>query len=100
VQMLSREHPALFVVFDLVDGGRAGNRLFERPLSERRDALEKFMATQVPQRSLLRLSPSTRDFRKATEWLRSLGETPSVLGDGTSRIEPAESFGLGTGTEE
>jgi DNA-directed RNA polymerase subunit beta' len=34
------------------------------------------------------------------EWLRSLGETPSVLGDGTSRIEPAESFGLGTGTEE
>jgi len=73
VQMLSREHPALFVVFDLVDGGRAGNRLFERPLSERRDALEKFMATQVPQRSLLRLSPSTRDFRKATEWLRSLG---------------------------
>jgi len=34
------------------------------------------------------------------EWLRSLGETPSVLGDGSSRIEPAESFGLGTGTEE
>ncbi len=35
------------------------------------------------------------------EWLRSLGETPSVLGDGTSRIEPAETFGLGgTGTEE
>src|SRR5437773_11466294 len=34
------------------------------------------------------------------EWLRSLGETPSVLGDGTSRIEPAESFGIGgTGTE-
>src|SRR5207244_10163041 len=24
------------------------------------------------------------------EWLRSLGETPSVLGDGTSRVEPAE----------
>ncbi|HKN39635.1 MAG TPA: DNA-directed RNA polymerase subunit beta', partial [Acidimicrobiia bacterium] len=35
------------------------------------------------------------------EWLRSLGETPSVLGDGTSRVEPAEPFGLGgTGTEE
>jgi DNA-directed RNA polymerase subunit beta' len=36
------------------------------------------------------------------EWLRSLGETPSVLGDGTSRIaEAAEPFGLGgTGTEE
>jgi DNA-directed RNA polymerase subunit beta' len=38
------------------------------------------------------------------EWLRSLGETPSVLGDGTSRIEPSESFGVaglgGTGTEE
>jgi DNA-directed RNA polymerase subunit beta' len=39
------------------------------------------------------------------EWLRSLGETPSVLGDGTSRVDPAESFGGvtnlgGTGTEE
>ncbi len=39
------------------------------------------------------------------EWLRSLGETPSVLGDGTSRVEPTESFGGvanlgGTGTEE
>jgi DNA-directed RNA polymerase subunit beta' len=35
------------------------------------------------------------------EWLRSLGETPSVLGDGTGRVEPAEPFGLGgTGTEE
>jgi DNA-directed RNA polymerase subunit beta' len=35
------------------------------------------------------------------EWLRSLGETPSVLGDGTNRVEPAEPFGLGgTGTEE
>jgi DNA-directed RNA polymerase subunit beta' len=36
------------------------------------------------------------------ESLRSLGETPSVLGDGTSRIgEAAEPFGLGgTGTEE
>ena len=39
------------------------------------------------------------------EWLRSLGETPSVLGDGTSRVDPAESsFGVGnlggTGTEE
>jgi DNA-directed RNA polymerase subunit beta' len=39
------------------------------------------------------------------EWLRSLGETPSVLGDGTSRVEPGESFGGvanlgGTGTEE
>ena len=43
--------------------------------------------------------------RARTEWLRSLGETPSVLGDGTSRVDPAESFGGvtnlgGTGTEE
>src|SRR5207247_8949129 len=56
-----------------VVGGLAGNRHVQRPLAERWDAIVMFMASEVRQRSPLRLSPSTRDFRKATEWLRSLG---------------------------
>ena len=59
--------------------------------------------TSAPEAQPLPFYSSDTD-QDLAEWLRSLGETPSVLGDGTSRIEPAESFGVaglgGTGTEE
>jgi DNA-directed RNA polymerase subunit beta' len=59
--------------------------------------------TSAPEAQPLPFYSSDTD-QDLAEWLRSLGETPSVLGDGTSRIDPAESFGVaglgGTGTEE
>jgi ATP-dependent DNA ligase len=72
VAKLAREHPALFIVFDLLVG-TDGHGLVERPLAERRRALERFYEHCVGDASLLRLAPHTTQRREADEWLRSLG---------------------------
>jgi len=72
VRKLATEHPALFVVFDLLVDAR-GKSLTALALAERRARLEAFMAEHVPAASPLRLSPVTRNRDDALEWLQSLG---------------------------
>lgn len=71
IKKLSLETPALFMAFDmLLDDG--GNSLMDQPLSQRRAALEKFVAAvgKVPG---LRLSPYTRKRAEAERWLARAG---------------------------
>lgn len=72
VARLASERPALFVVFDLLVDER-GRSLVERPLAERRERLEAFMAAHLPAASSLRLSPCTLDRARAEDWLHALG---------------------------
>jgi ATP-dependent DNA ligase len=72
VTKLSREHPALFLVFDLLVDDK-GRSLVEQPLRERREALERFFERHVKDDMLLRLSPKTVERAAADEWLHSLG---------------------------
>ena len=71
VRKLAAETPATLLVFDLlVDGD--GTVLIERPLSERRPALERFVA-ELGGPHGLSLSPATRDRALADRWMRELG---------------------------
>ena len=72
VEKLSREHPALFIVFDLLVEDK-GKSLVELPLGERREALVRFVDRYVDSESLLRLAPCTTEPDDADGWLRSLG---------------------------
>ena len=72
IRKLSREHPAVYVVFDLlVDEG--GESLTEQPLEIRRAALERFAARAFAGAPSLRLSPVTRSRTAADAWLDALG---------------------------
>lgn len=64
INLLSKEIPAAYVVFDLLAEG--DESLLERPLAERRARLEA-----LAERIGLELSVLTRDPERAEEWLRS-----------------------------
>jgi ATP-dependent DNA ligase len=68
---LSRETPAIFILFDLLLAP-AGEALLREPLHRRRAALEAFFA-ELPRPERLRLSPATRDAAAARRWLRRTG---------------------------
>lgn len=72
VQKLATAHPALFVFFDLL-GNEAGESLLGLPLRDRRAALEKFVAKNLPAKSALRLSPATTSLTKAKKWFAKVG---------------------------
>lgn len=74
VNRLSRETPAIYIVFDLLaaDDGRA---LILKPLSERRRRLEKFAAKFFTERGSIRLSPATTKLAQAKKWLSQTGAT-------------------------
>jgi len=66
VQKLSREIPAMVLVFDLlVDDGK---NLAELPLRDRRQHLETFADRILGDRDI-RLSPATTDIKVANQWL-------------------------------
>ena len=69
VRKLAKETPAELMAFDLLEVG--GKRLADKPLSKRRDALEKFFARNEAPR--LHLSPMTRDREAALRWLKRSG---------------------------
>ena len=71
VRKLAAEHPAIYVVFDLLAGPK-GAALTEKPFAERRRALEKFIA-EIGAAPGVRLSPSTADREAALNWLDRLG---------------------------
>jgi len=72
VKMLAARHPALYVVFDLLEDER-GVAWIERPLKERRARLEKFAAQYFEESGQVRLSPATSELKDARRWLRTMG---------------------------
>lgn len=72
VNKLAAEHPAQFLIFDiLVD--TSGHSLVKQPLSERREALESFAATELPGSKTVKLSPATTSAATVTRWRKSIG---------------------------
>ena len=72
VRKLAAEHPALFIVFDLLANAR-GTSLATRTLEERRQLLEKVAARYFPHQDAIRLSPSTNRLTEAKRWFRTVG---------------------------
>ena len=72
VLTLAAEHPATLVVFDLLVDGK-GTSLVKRPLAERREALEAFVAANVKKDHRVRLSPVTTKMVTVKKWFRSVG---------------------------
>jgi len=72
VQKLAREHPAVYIVFDLLVDAK-GKSLVARPLAERRPALEAFVAAEVRPALRIRLSPATTRMATVKQWFRSVG---------------------------
>jgi ATP-dependent DNA ligase len=74
IRKLAGETPALLIVFDLlIDAG--GERLTDKPLDERRRALELFYQKHCRGSPNIRLSPSSTRLEEAKEWLRRTGAT-------------------------
>lgn len=67
IEKLSRATPCVFIVFDLLVDA-AGKKLAELPLSDRRDALEKFAKKFLRDDGTVRLSPLTKDIALARKW--------------------------------
>lgn len=79
VLKLAAEHPAAFIAFDLL-AGADGKLLLERPLRERRKALEQFAEMQFPSGNQLRLSPATTQLKRARAWFVRVGaDTDGVV---------------------
>jgi ATP-dependent DNA ligase len=72
IRKLSKETPAVFVLFDCLLTPDRKN-LLGKPLAERRPALEKFF-NALPASTLLRLSPYTRAVKEAQKWLDQASE--------------------------
>jgi ATP-dependent DNA ligase len=72
ITKLSQESPASLVVFDLLVDAK-GTSLVKLPLAERRAALEKFVAANVPKTLPVLLSPATTKMATVTKWFRSVG---------------------------
>lgn len=70
IERLSRETPALFIAFDLLERGTVDLTVAHLP--KRRHELEKLAAGGFP-RTLFRLSPASTSLREALKWLRSAG---------------------------
>lgn len=71
IKKLSVETPATFLVFDILVDSQ-GNNLTEKPLSERRQALESFAAKFFAGQSRIRLSPRTDTFDVAKGWFHQM----------------------------
>ena len=72
VRTLSRETPAVYIVFDLLVSAD-GKSLAAKPLKERRRMLEEFSRRWLDSNAGVVLSPSTREIRKARKWLSMAG---------------------------
>lgn len=70
IEKLSRETPALFMAFDLLEAG--GRRFLDENLATRRAALEALFE-RIGKQGRLRLSPFSRKFSDARNWLLRAG---------------------------
>jgi ATP-dependent DNA ligase len=67
VLKLSREHPSVFIVFDLLVDEK-GKSLVKLPLKKRRQQLERFAKLFFDKNAALSLSPVTDDLSVARKW--------------------------------
>jgi ATP-dependent DNA ligase len=74
IRKLAVETPSLLIVFDLLVDA-AGERLTDKPLDERRRALELFYQKYCRAAPTIRLSPSSIRLEEANKWLRRTGAT-------------------------
>lgn len=72
VRKLAAEHPALYIVFDLLLTDR-GKSLIQQPLRDRRRRLEAFVAKSLQKSQAIRLSPATGSLAGAKRWFREVG---------------------------
>jgi ATP-dependent DNA ligase len=72
VLKLAEESPASLIVFDLLVDAK-GTSLVRETLVERRQALEAFVAANVPKGVRVRLSPATTKMVTVKRWFRSVG---------------------------
>lgn len=72
IKKLSAEHPASFIVFDLLQTER-GTSLLEATLAERRPQLELFAKRFFAKHPRLRLSPATTQLKTAKQWFKKVG---------------------------
>ena len=72
IAKLSVQSPATLIVFDLLVDAK-GASLVKLPLEERRAALEKFVAANVPKKLAIHLSPATTGMVTVKKWFRSVG---------------------------
>jgi ATP-dependent DNA ligase len=72
VRMLAERHPAVYLVFDLLEEER-GHSLVAKPLRDRRERLEAFAARYFAHEGSIRLSPATASLADARRWLRTMG---------------------------
>ncbi|MDG4874989.1 ATP-dependent DNA ligase [Mesorhizobium sp. WSM4935] len=70
IRKLSMETPARLILFDMLVAP-GGKIMLERPLADRRDALEAFLS-KAPN-AALRLSPFTTNIATARQWLQGAG---------------------------
>jgi ATP-dependent DNA ligase len=100
VNKLAEEHPAMLVVFDLLEDERAKS-LVESTLAERRPRLEQFAKKYFARDGRLKLSPATQSLATARRWFRQAGssldgvvakrlDVPYLSGDrsGMQKIKP------------
>ena len=73
VRKLARDHPALYIVFDLLVDAQ-GRSLVGEPLAVRRDTLERFAARAFAEVPSFRVSPATRSRSDVDAWLRAVGD--------------------------
>jgi ATP-dependent DNA ligase len=72
ISLLAETTPALLIAFDLLVDPR-GSALLDRPLDQRRRALEAFSHKQFGKRGVFRLSPATLRLSDAARWLKQRG---------------------------
>src|SRR5579883_966281 len=72
VRKLAKEHPALFIVFDLLANDK-GTSLLDVPLAERRSLLEKFSSRCFDGSGWIHLSPATMQLSIAKQWFQKVG---------------------------
>jgi ATP-dependent DNA ligase len=70
VRLLSKKHPAMYIVFDLLADIR-GHSLLRLPLEERSLRLTKFAVRCLRGSEPIRVSPATRKLSVAEKWFRS-----------------------------
>jgi ATP-dependent DNA ligase len=71
VQKLAREHPAMFIVFDLL--AEQNRQYLSEPLRLRRPKLEAFAAANFKKKGAIRLSPATTKLSVAKKWFEKAG---------------------------
>jgi ATP-dependent DNA ligase len=78
IEKLARSHPATIVAFDMLADAR-GRALLDRPLGERRVALEAFFA-EIGEGGRVELSPATSSRATALRWLaRGAGALDGIV---------------------